>query len=56
MTVTHDLLATDEGKLYIEKTIKDTQAQIQQSFDTMISRVKNELDKTKAELDKKVKR
>jgi len=56
MTVTHDLLATDEGKQYIEKTIKDTQAQIQQSFDTMISRVKNELDKTKAELDKKVKR
>ncbi len=49
MRVTHDLVTTDEGKQYIETTIKDTQKQIQQSFDAIISRAK-------AELDKKVKR
>jgi len=56
MSVTHDLVTTDEGKQFIEKTMKDTQKQIQQSFDAIISRAKTELDKTKAELDKKVKR
>lgn len=56
MTVTHDLVATDEGKQFIEITIKDAQKQIQQSFDAIISRAKAELDKTKAGLDKKVKR
>jgi hypothetical protein len=49
MSVTHDLVATEDGKQYIEKTLKDTQKQIQQSFDAIISRAK-------AELDKKVKR
>ncbi|MCK9590983.1 MAG: hypothetical protein M0Q91_03080 [Methanoregula sp.] len=49
MGVTHDLVTTDEGKQYIEKTIKDAQVQIQQSFDAIINRAK-------AELDKKVKR
>lgn len=49
MSVTHDLITTDDGKQFIEKTIKDTQMQIQQSLDAIISRVK-------AELDKKVKR
>jgi hypothetical protein len=53
MSVTHDLVATDEGKQYIETTIKDAQKQIQQSFDAIISRAKAELEKTKAELDKK---
>jgi len=56
MSVTHDLVATEEGKQFMEKTMKDTQKQIQQSFDAIISRAKAELDKTKAELDKKVKR
>jgi ElaB/YqjD/DUF883 family membrane-anchored ribosome-binding protein len=56
MSVTHDLVTTDEGKQFIEKTMKDTQKQIQQSFDAIISRAKAELDKTKAGLDKKVKR
>ncbi len=45
MNVTHDLITTEEGKQYIEKTIKDTQTQIQKSFDDIISRVKDELDK-----------
>ena len=56
MSVTHDLVTTDEGKQFIEKTLKDTQKQIQESFDTVISRARAELDKTKAGLDKKVKR
>ena len=41
MKVTHDLITTEEGKQYIEKTLKDTQAQIQKSFDEIISRWKN---------------
>ncbi|MDD1698810.1 MAG: hypothetical protein LUQ36_10635 [Methanoregula sp.] len=40
MKVTHDLITTEEGKQYIEKTLKDTQAQIQKSFDEIISRWK----------------
>ncbi len=46
MKVTHDLVTTKEGKQYIEKTIKDTQTQIQKSFDDIINRVKSEVDKT----------
>ncbi len=45
MKVTRDLVATEEGKQYIEKSIKDTQMQIQRSFDEIIRHVKNELDK-----------
>jgi hypothetical protein len=45
MKVTRDLVTTEEGKQYIEKTIKNTQTQIQKSFDEIISRVKDELDK-----------
>jgi hypothetical protein len=45
MNVTHDLVTTEEGKQYIEKTLKDTQVQIQKSFDEIISRVKGKRDK-----------
>jgi hypothetical protein len=45
MGVARDLVATPEGKQYIEKTLKETQAQIQQSFDAVISRAKAELEK-----------
>ena len=45
MKVTHDLITTEEGKQYIEKTIKDTQTQIQKSFDEIISQLKDKLDK-----------
>jgi hypothetical protein len=45
MKVTHDLVTTEEGKQYIEKTIIDTQTQIQKSFEDIISRVKDEVDK-----------
>jgi hypothetical protein len=52
MTVTHDLVGTEEGKQYMETTIRDAQKQIQQSFDAIISRAKAELEKTKAELER----
>jgi len=45
MKVTHDLVTTEEGKQYIEKTLRDTQAQIQRSFDEIFSRIKGRLDK-----------
>ena len=45
MKVTRDLLTTEEGKQYLEKTLKDTQTQIQKSFDEIISKLKDELDK-----------
>jgi ElaB/YqjD/DUF883 family membrane-anchored ribosome-binding protein len=45
MSVTHDLVTTEEGKQYIETTLKNTQKQIQQSLDAIISRAKTELDK-----------
>jgi hypothetical protein len=45
MNVTRDLVTTEEGKQYIEKTIRETEMQIQKSFDEIISRVKDELDK-----------
>ncbi|RPI40289.1 MAG: hypothetical protein EHM53_02455 [Methanoregulaceae archaeon] len=56
MSVTRDLVTTDEGKQFIEKTMKDTRNQIQVSFAAIVSRAKAELDKTKAGLDTKVKR
>jgi hypothetical protein len=40
MKVTHDLVTTEEGKQYIEKTLRDTQAQVQKSFDEILSRIK----------------
>jgi hypothetical protein len=52
MNVTHDLVATEEGKQFIDTTIRDTRKQIQLSFDAIISRAKIELEKTKAELDR----
>ena len=45
MSVARDLVTTEEGKQYIEKTFHETQMQIQKSFDEIISRAKNELDK-----------
>ena len=44
MNVTHDLITTEEGKQYIEKTIKNTQEQIQKSFNEISSRLKDKLD------------
>lgn len=43
MGVARDLVTTPEGKQYIEKTLNETQVQIQQSFDAVISRAKTEL-------------
>jgi hypothetical protein len=42
--VTHDLVATEEGKQYIEKTLKETRAEVRKSFDGIIGRVKTELE------------
>jgi chromosome segregation ATPase len=51
MNVTHDLVTTEEGKQFIETTIKETQKQIQMSFNAILNRAKSELDKTKVGLD-----
>jgi hypothetical protein len=56
MSVTHDPIATEVGRQFLGTTIKDTRKQVQLSFDAIISRAKAGLEKTKAELDKKVKR
>jgi hypothetical protein len=47
ISVTHDLVTTEEGKQYIEKTMKETHRHVQKSFDDILSRVKTELDKAK---------
>src|SRR5512137_457690 len=52
MNVTHDLVATEEGKQFIEATIKDTQKQIQLSINAILIRAKAELEKTRSGLDK----
>ncbi|MGD0534367.1 MAG: hypothetical protein ABR999_02855 [Methanoregula sp.] len=50
--VTHDLVATDEGKKHIEKTVKETTVQVQKSFDDILARAKAEVDKAKADIEK----
>jgi septal ring factor EnvC (AmiA/AmiB activator) len=44
--VTRDLVTTEEGKKHIEKTMKETTAQVQKSFDEILNRAKTEMDKT----------
>lgn len=43
--VAHDLVTTEEGKQYIEKTVKDIHSQIEKSFGDILSRAKDELKK-----------
>lgn len=50
--VTHDLVATDEGKKHIEKTVKETTANVQKSFDDILARAKSEVEKAKADIEK----
>jgi hypothetical protein len=50
--VTHDLVATQEGKKYIENTVKETTVQVQKSFDDILARAKAEMDKAKADVSK----
>ncbi|MGB8219429.1 MAG: hypothetical protein WCE46_03490 [Methanoregula sp.] len=50
--VTHDLVATDEGKKHIENTVKETTAHVQKSFDDILTRAKAEVDKAKADVEK----
>lgn len=47
---THALLATEEGKKHIEKTVKETTDQVQKSFDDILSKAKAEMDKAKADI------
>lgn len=42
---THDLVTTEEGKKHIEKTMKETTAQVQKSFDDILSKAKAEMEK-----------
>ena len=42
---THDLVATEEGKKHIEKTVKETTVQIEKSFDDILSKAKAEFEK-----------
>ncbi|MDD4137954.1 MAG: hypothetical protein PHT99_08715 [Methanoregula sp.] len=44
--VTHDLVATDEGKKHIEKSVKETTAGVQKAFDEILARAKVEMEKT----------
>ncbi len=53
MVVTHDLVNTDEGRQYIENSIRDAERQIQISLDAIVGRVKGEVERTKAGLEKK---
>ena len=45
MSVTRDLVTTEEGRKYIEKTVRDTEKQVQRSFDEILMTVKSELEK-----------
>lgn len=49
---THDLVATEEGKKHIEKTVKETTVQVQKSFDDILARARAEVDKAKADIEK----
>jgi len=50
--VTHDLVATEEGKKHIENTVKETTVQVRKSFDDILARAKAEVDKAKADVEK----
>jgi hypothetical protein len=43
-TVTRDLVTSEEGKRYIEKTLKDTTVQVQRSFEEILARTRTEID------------
>lgn len=42
--VSRDLVTSEEGKRYIEKTLKDTTVQIQRSFEEILTITKSEID------------
>jgi hypothetical protein len=50
--VTHDLVATEEGKKHIENTVKETTAHVRKSFDDVLSQARAEVDKAKADMEK----
>jgi len=50
--VTRDLVATDEGRKHIEKSVKDTTNNVKKSFDDILARAKSEVDKAAAEMEK----
>jgi len=50
--VTHELVATEEGKKHIENTVKETTATVRKSFDEILARAKAEVEKARAEMNK----
>jgi hypothetical protein len=50
--VTHDLVATEEGKKHIENTVKETTVKVQKSFDDILARARAEVEKAKADVEK----
>jgi hypothetical protein len=50
--VTHDLVATEEGKKHIEKTLNEATTQVRKSFDEILMQAKAEVKKAKTEVDK----
>jgi heme oxygenase len=43
--VTRDLITTEEGKQYIDRTMKELQAEFQKSLEQIVRRAKDELNK-----------
>jgi len=44
--VTRDLVTSEEGKKYIEKTVKDSTTQVQKSIDDLLARAKADLERS----------
>lgn len=52
MNAAHDLMTTPEGQQYIDRTLRDTQVEIQKSLDDILRKARDELEKTKSEIGK----
>nr|WP_319375446.1 hypothetical protein [uncultured Methanoregula sp.] len=44
--VTRDLVTSEEGKKYIEKTVADSTTQVQKSIQDLLARAKSDLDRS----------
>ncbi|MDD4484689.1 MAG: hypothetical protein PHD55_10020 [Methanoregula sp.] len=50
--VSRDLVATEEGRKHIEKSVKETTENVRKSFDDILAKAKAEVEKAKAEMEK----
>ena len=50
--VSRDLVATEEGRKHIEKSVKATTENVKKSFDDIFAKAKAEVEKAKAEMEK----